>query len=34
MKLLKEFTAMLDEGTDGASSEREDNGSPQDSDNS
>lgn len=30
----EEFTAMLDEGTDGASSEREDNGSPQDGDNS
>lgn len=30
----EEFTAMLDEGTDGASPEREDNGSPQDGDNS
>ena len=30
----EEFTAMLDEGTDGASPEREDNGSPQDDDNS
>lgn len=30
----EEFTAMLDEGTDGASPEREDNGSPQDRDNS
>lgn len=30
----EEFTAMLDEGTDDASSEREDNGSPQDGDNS
>ena len=29
----EEFTAMLDEGTDDASSEREDNGSPQDGDN-
>lgn len=30
----EEFTAMLDEGTDDASSKREDNGSPQNSDNS
>lgn len=30
----EDFTAMLDEGTDGASPEREGNGSPQDGDNS